>query len=196
LQSLVREVEPASADEDATHLEPLFSALDQGEEAFVVTAFSQLGFGGVAGTSASADLARHPLALARRPDFPLGGGSRDRHPRLAPALLHAIADAADPDEAAKVSQKHAAEDKGDGADNASGAKKGKGKGKSADLAPVKAAKKDEAKATTKAAEKTAAKTKQASLFGGDELPPPPGKSGSKKNTPKAQPRRASRKGSR
>lgn len=97
LASLTREVEPSAVEEDATHLEPLFTAIDGGEEAFVVTALSQLGF-----TGTSADFARHLLALARRPDFPLGGATRDRYPSLAPALLHATADAADPEQAARL----------------------------------------------------------------------------------------------
>src|SRR5690606_26001237 len=45
---------------------------------------------------------RHLLALARRADFPLGAATRDRHPGLAPALLHAITDAADPEQAARL----------------------------------------------------------------------------------------------
>jgi glutamate-ammonia-ligase adenylyltransferase len=53
-------------------------------------------------SSVSADLARHLLVLARRPDFPLGATARDRHPELASALLEAIADAADPEQAARL----------------------------------------------------------------------------------------------
>jgi [glutamine synthetase] adenylyltransferase / [glutamine synthetase]-adenylyl-L-tyrosine phosphorylase len=97
LASLTREALPSSIEDDATHLEPLFSAIDGGEEAFVVTALSQLGF-----TGTSADFARHLCALARRPAFPLGGATRDRQPGLAPALLHALADAADPEQAARL----------------------------------------------------------------------------------------------
>lgn len=99
LASLTRDVGVAAAanEEETAHLEPLFSAIDAGEEAFVVTALSQLGFAGT-----SADFARHLLGLARRPDFPLGGATRDRHPGLAPALLHALADAADPEQAARL----------------------------------------------------------------------------------------------
>lgn len=97
LASLTREVEPTTVEEDATHLEPLFSAIDGGEEAFVLTALAQLGF-----TGTTPDFARQLLGLARRPDFPLGGATRDRHPGLAPALLHALADAADPEQAARL----------------------------------------------------------------------------------------------
>lgn len=97
LASLTREVEPSAAEDDATHLEPLFSALEGGEEAFVLTALSQLAFAG-----STADFARHLLGLARRPDFPLGATTRDRHPNLAPTLLHALGDAADPEQAARL----------------------------------------------------------------------------------------------
>lgn len=102
LASLTREVESAPAVGEATPLEPLFSAIDSGEESLVLTALSEGAFGLDFSTSASADLARHFLALARRPDFPLGATTRDRHPALAPGLLHAIADAADPEQAARL----------------------------------------------------------------------------------------------
>jgi glutamate-ammonia-ligase adenylyltransferase len=39
-------------------------------------------------------------ALSRRPDAPLGGRTRERHPRFARALVSGILDAADPDQAA------------------------------------------------------------------------------------------------
>ncbi len=98
--SLTREVESSPGGE--THLEPLFSALDTGEEALVLTVLSE-GLPGLDfSASVSADLARQLLALARRPDFPLGATTRDRHPGLAPMLLHAIADAADPEQAARL----------------------------------------------------------------------------------------------
>jgi glutamate-ammonia-ligase adenylyltransferase len=48
------------------------------------------------------DIARHLQALARRPDFPLGASTRDRHPDLAAALLRALSDAADPEQAARL----------------------------------------------------------------------------------------------
>ena len=74
-----------------------------------------------------------------------------------------LADADDPDEAAEVNRKHAAED-------------GNGNGAKAALAvPAKGKKKDKAKATTAAAQKTAAKARQASLFGADEPPRARGK---------------------
>ena len=83
-------------------LDPLFTALDAGAEAIILTALSE-GIGGLDfSTSASADLARHLASLARRPDFPLGATTRDRHPALARMLLESLADAADPEQAARL----------------------------------------------------------------------------------------------
>ncbi|MEO8800474.1 MAG: bifunctional [glutamate--ammonia ligase]-adenylyl-L-tyrosine phosphorylase/[glutamate--ammonia-ligase] adenylyltransferase, partial [Polyangiaceae bacterium] len=50
----------------------------------------------------SPDFPRHLLALARRPDDPLGASSRDHFPDLAPALVDTLLDAADPDQAAQL----------------------------------------------------------------------------------------------
>lgn len=98
--SLTKDV--AAADTGAEHLEPLLGAIDSGEEVLVLTAIVE-GAGGLDfSTSASGDLARHLLALARRPDFPLGVSTRDRHPVLAVTLLEALADAADPEQAARL----------------------------------------------------------------------------------------------
>jgi len=89
-------------------LAPLLAALEEGDEGAVLTALAgdldAPASRAVADFSAnaSADLARHLLALARRPDFPLGAASRDKHPELAPALLEAVADAADPEQAARL----------------------------------------------------------------------------------------------
>ncbi|MBX3186788.1 MAG: bifunctional [glutamate--ammonia ligase]-adenylyl-L-tyrosine phosphorylase/[glutamate--ammonia-ligase] adenylyltransferase [Labilithrix sp.] len=83
-------------------LAPLSAAIDAGEEAFVLTALLEPHGSVDFSASASADLARHLLALARRPDFPLGASTRDRHPALAPELLQALADAADPEQAARL----------------------------------------------------------------------------------------------
>jgi [glutamine synthetase] adenylyltransferase / [glutamine synthetase]-adenylyl-L-tyrosine phosphorylase len=101
LASLTKDV--ATADTKAgAHLEPLLSMIDTGEEVLVLTAIAE-GAGGLDfSTSASADLARHLLGLARRPDFPLGASTRDRHPQLAVTLLEALADAADPEQAARL----------------------------------------------------------------------------------------------
>lgn len=100
LASLTREV--SAPESGAARLEALFSVIDSGEEALVLSALSENIAGLEFSTSASADLARHLLALARRPDFPLGASTRDRMPTLAPALLEALADAADPEQAARL----------------------------------------------------------------------------------------------
>lgn len=89
------------ADERAPGLEPLFAAIDAGEEAQALAALADAG-GLDFVASASPDLARHLVALGSRPDFPLGASTRDRHPSLAPRLLEAVADAADPEQAARL----------------------------------------------------------------------------------------------
>src|SRR5580658_4245885 len=48
------------------------------------------------------DLPRHLLALARRPDWPLGAAMRDRDGAFAGRLIEALADAADPEQAARL----------------------------------------------------------------------------------------------
>ncbi len=85
---------PAS---DDGGLERLAAALDARDEAAVATAAGST-FGGWAST----DLPRHLLTLARRPDGPLGSATRDREPELVSVLLHALADAADPEQAARL----------------------------------------------------------------------------------------------
>ena len=75
----------------------LVLALDAGDEAEVLS-----WLGANFGASASPDLARHLLALARRPDCPLGAATRDRHPELSPVLLSALSDAADPEQATRL----------------------------------------------------------------------------------------------
>jgi glutamate-ammonia-ligase adenylyltransferase len=101
--SLTRKLENSPGGDP--HLAPLFAAIDSGEEALVLAALA-VPAGTMPGidfsTSASADLARHLLALARRPDFPLGATARDRHPELASQLLEALADAADPEQATRL----------------------------------------------------------------------------------------------
>ncbi len=83
------------------HLGAMFTALDSGEEALVLTALAE-GAPGVDFSTPTSDLARHLLALTRRPDFPLGATTRDRHPELASTLLEALADAADPEQATRL----------------------------------------------------------------------------------------------
>jgi glutamate-ammonia-ligase adenylyltransferase len=78
-------------------LDRLLYAFDAGDEGAVL-AWLSTSFG----PSASPDLARHLLALARRPDYPLGATTRDRFPDLAPVLVEALSDAADPEQAARL----------------------------------------------------------------------------------------------
>jgi glutamate-ammonia-ligase adenylyltransferase len=77
--------------------EPLLAALDSRDEAAVAEA-TAVRFGPAAGV----DLPRHLLALARRPDWPLGSATRDRNKGFAERLIDALADAADPEQAAKL----------------------------------------------------------------------------------------------
>ena len=49
----------------------------------------------------SADMGEHVTALARRPDGLLGALTRDRHPGLADSVLDALANSADPEQAAR-----------------------------------------------------------------------------------------------
>lgn len=53
------------------------------------------------GPVATPELVRDLRTLARRPDDLLGGSTRERFPELAPTLLDALADAADPEQAAR-----------------------------------------------------------------------------------------------
>jgi glutamate-ammonia-ligase adenylyltransferase len=87
-----REIERAAVDK-------LLAALDTEDEAEVHRAVPPR-FGDVA--SRAPDLARHLLALARRPDAPLGTVSRERHPELAYELIDALSDAADPEQATRL----------------------------------------------------------------------------------------------
>ncbi len=86
----------ASAEDDAV-LERLAAALDARDEVAVASAaLAQFG------VSATTDLPRHLLTLARRPDAPLGSATRDRDPAFVSTLLRALADAADPEQAARL----------------------------------------------------------------------------------------------
>lgn len=78
-------------------LERLGVAIDSGEEAAVAAAANER-FGAAAG----GDLPRHLLALARRPDGPLGATTRDRDASFARTLVDALADAADPEQATRL----------------------------------------------------------------------------------------------
>jgi glutamate-ammonia-ligase adenylyltransferase len=86
----------AVAPEDAA-LEALWVALDSRDETVVAEAAAAR-----FGASAGADLPRHLLALARRPDSPLGEATRDGDVVFAGRLVKALADAADPEQAARL----------------------------------------------------------------------------------------------
>lgn len=85
---------PSTAQASTAAIDKLYVALESEEEEAVLTALQEW----VA--APSADLARHVLALARRPEDPLGAATRDQLPELAPPLIEALADAADPEQAA------------------------------------------------------------------------------------------------
>jgi [glutamine synthetase] adenylyltransferase / [glutamine synthetase]-adenylyl-L-tyrosine phosphorylase len=80
--------------DDPTHAR-LWAALDTKDEAEVAQAAAAR-FGQASGV----DLPRHLLALARRPDWPMGAATRDRNEGFAGRLVEALADAADPEQAA------------------------------------------------------------------------------------------------
>jgi glutamate-ammonia-ligase adenylyltransferase len=82
--------------EDPSHA-LLWAALDTKDEGQVAQA-SAVRFGRASGV----DLPRHLLALARRPDWPLGAATRDRDELFAGRLVEALADAADPEQAARL----------------------------------------------------------------------------------------------
>jgi glutamate-ammonia-ligase adenylyltransferase len=93
-ESLSTEQAPESRIEKP--LDRLWIALDSGSEdaieKWLPTMF---------GASASPDLARHLLSLARRPDYLLGASTRDKHPHLPGVVLEALADSADPEQATR-----------------------------------------------------------------------------------------------
>jgi glutamate-ammonia-ligase adenylyltransferase len=76
--------------------ERLAAALDEADEAAVAAAAAER-----FGASATGDLPRHLMALARRPDGPLGATTRDRDAAFARLLVDALAGAADPEQAAR-----------------------------------------------------------------------------------------------
>jgi glutamate-ammonia-ligase adenylyltransferase len=84
-----------------THPDPslarLWAALDELDEGATAAAASAR-----FGVAASTDLPRHLIALARPPDRPLGAPTRDRDPAFARRLVDALADAADPEQAARL----------------------------------------------------------------------------------------------
>jgi glutamate-ammonia-ligase adenylyltransferase len=88
--------------DDVAALAPLLAAIDSGNESAALAALVDGSSGIDFSASASPDLVRHLLTLARRPDFPLGPVTRDKHPGLSRALLEALADAADPEQATRL----------------------------------------------------------------------------------------------
>lgn len=90
-------LEPAQAPRQDAALEALWVALDAQDDVATGEA-AGVRFGASAGT----DLPRHLLTLSRRPDGPLGATTRDREPAFAARLVDALADAADPEQAARL----------------------------------------------------------------------------------------------
>ncbi|MGD0673806.1 MAG: bifunctional [glutamate--ammonia ligase]-adenylyl-L-tyrosine phosphorylase/[glutamate--ammonia-ligase] adenylyltransferase [Polyangiaceae bacterium] len=85
------------APSEDSFVERLWAALDTRDEVLIAEAAAPC-----FGTSPGPDLPRHLLALARRPDGPLGAATFDRDPVFASRLIHALADAADPEQAARL----------------------------------------------------------------------------------------------
>ncbi|WP_394826981.1 bifunctional [glutamate--ammonia ligase]-adenylyl-L-tyrosine phosphorylase/[glutamate--ammonia-ligase] adenylyltransferase [Pendulispora albinea] len=83
--------------EPSHSLERLLSALDARDEPRLLASLEER-FDPIR----APDLARHLLTLAKRPDGPLGARSRDQYPELAATLIDALADAADPEQAARL----------------------------------------------------------------------------------------------
>ncbi len=86
-------------------LDRFWAALDARDEGLVRASLPGGGGGGGSGSGVApvpSDLARHFLALARRPDFPFGASARDAHGPLQKVLLESISDAADPEQAARL----------------------------------------------------------------------------------------------
>jgi len=78
-------------------LERLWAALDARDEPAVAAALAER-----LGEAGPADLPRHLLVLARRPDDPLATTTRDRDPAFARRFVDALLDAADPEQAARL----------------------------------------------------------------------------------------------
>ena len=93
--------EPSSRSSGVMSALPLYPSLDGGDEPGVKAWLAEH-WGARSASPDRPDLSRHLLALARRPDFPLGAKSRDTFPELAPAVLEALAESADPEQAARL----------------------------------------------------------------------------------------------
>lgn len=88
---------PANVAREDPSLELLWAGLDAQDEPAVAEAAAAR-----FGAAASTDLPRHLLTLARQPDRPLGAWTRDHHKDFAARLVYALADAADPEQAARL----------------------------------------------------------------------------------------------
>ncbi len=75
----------------------LWAALDAQDEVAVAAAAAE-----PFGPSASTNLPRHLLSLARPPHSPLGAATRDKDPDFARRLIQALAESADPEQAARL----------------------------------------------------------------------------------------------
>jgi glutamate-ammonia-ligase adenylyltransferase len=78
-------------------LDRLWAALD-GRDLEAVAEAAQARFGALG----ASDLPRHLLVLSRRTDDPLGSATREREPVFARFLIEALADAADPEQSARL----------------------------------------------------------------------------------------------
>jgi glutamate-ammonia-ligase adenylyltransferase len=90
-------LQPGALERDDASLEPLWSALDAQDEAAAAVAVTLL-----FDEDVPSDLPRHLLALARRPDGPLGATTRDRRFRRPARLVHALAAAAGAEQAGRL----------------------------------------------------------------------------------------------
>ncbi|MCA9588080.1 MAG: bifunctional [glutamate--ammonia ligase]-adenylyl-L-tyrosine phosphorylase/[glutamate--ammonia-ligase] adenylyltransferase [Myxococcales bacterium] len=90
---------PAGRVEERPELAAVLAALELHDEQLLSRAL-----GGVEGFEPTPhpDLARHVRSLARRPDDPLGATTRDKSPAFARAVVLALADAADSEQAARL----------------------------------------------------------------------------------------------
>jgi glutamate-ammonia-ligase adenylyltransferase len=87
---------PETAPTVDPRMQRIWAALDVQDEPAVADLAPRFG------PAAAGDLPRHLLALANRPDLPLGASTRDRDPSFAGKLVDALADAADPEQAARL----------------------------------------------------------------------------------------------
>ncbi len=89
-----------------SRLVPALAALERGDEEPFARAIELVRDTSVAGRSMStagseSELARHLFELSRHPDKPLGSRTRETFPNLAEAVIEAVLDAADPEQAAR-----------------------------------------------------------------------------------------------